>query len=392
MIGSPTEIDRPSSLVPWLYVAASVFFTINLADTLGLPYANVFEKGLYLLLAGAILATRKLDPWVMLAFALTTVLVFVLGLLTPYPQFSWATLLLSLNQFIIIYVLIGFRPTEADSEAILRTAAFMPMLCVAMGLIGSALGTHPMFGREFATGLMRMQGGLIPAFLSGLAMGGLVASILLAIEWRRLKYLWVVAADFVILVMAGGRGPLAAAMLVAVPAILFNPRINPRDKAVLGLGGIIVAPIALAIAAPFVLKRLLSSNDNGRNLIADYIHSLLDQYPWTGIGFGHQYWSTPREVQIAIGSAAAHNDFLRILVELGYVGGALFFFLLVASCLRATMRGGRFNAIAFAGFLAFLLLMRSDNTLSTPSHFPLLVISLLGGWYSPRNQAKQLEP
>ncbi|WP_019515183.1 O-antigen ligase family protein [Sphingomonas sp. Mn802worker] len=364
-------------MIARLYLVASMFFALNLAQTLGLPFANVFEKGLYLLLAAAVLLRRRMDPVAIALMVATLLLLIVLGALTSFPKFSWVTWLLSLNQFVIIYVLIGFYPSEHDAETILRASAWLPVACVAAGVIGLVATGHRMVGAEWATGTPRLQGSLIPAFLSGLSATGVVANLILGLEWRRLRYLALVAIDLVILILAGGRAALAVAAIVSVALVACSRAIHVRDKLVLLMGGIVVLPVFAAIAIPFALRRLITSTDNGRNQMAAYLQTLIDRHPWAGIGFGHQYWQTPQDIVVAVGSAAAHNDFLRLTVELGAIGAALFYLSMTVAMLRAAARGPAFNVTASAAWIGFLLLSHSDNALATPAYFPLLIVCVL---------------
>lgn len=360
-----------------LFWVASVFFTLNLADILGLPSANVFEKGLYLLLAGVVLVLRRVDPVAIILMTATLILTIVLGLATPFPKFSWTTWLLSINQFAIIYVLTGFHATRDDAKDILRAAIWLPIICVMGGLVGLVLSGRPIWGIEYATGTMRLQGSQIPAFLSGLAATGVVASLILGLEWRRLRYLGLTAVNLIILILAGGRASLAVAMIVSICLIAFSKVIHIRDKLVLLTGGLLALPFFAAIAVPFALRRLATSTDNGRNAMAAYLQTLVDQYPWTGVGFGHQYWQTPRDVVVRVGSAAAHNDYLRLTVELGAIGMILFFIFMSISVMRGAMRTGAINRTVIAAWGGFLLIARSDNALATPAYFPLLIVCML---------------
>ncbi|WP_294355627.1 O-antigen ligase [uncultured Sphingomonas sp.] len=375
-----------------LYVTASLFFALNLAQTLGLPYANVLEKGLYLALAAAVLIRRRVDPVALALMIATLLLTIVLGLLTSFPHFSWMTWLLSVNQFAIIYVLTGFLPSEHDARTILRTSAWLPLVCVAAGVIGSITTGRALFGTEWATGTARLQGSLIPAFLSGLSATGIVASLILGLEWRRLRYLALAAADVVILLLAGGRAALAVAAFVSVCLVAFSRMIHVRDKLVLLLGAIAALPIFAAVAVPFALRRLVTSTDNGRNEMAAYLHTLAERYPWTGIGFGHQYWQTPQNIVVVVGSPAAHNDFLRLTVELGVVGAGLFYLALTAAMLRAGWRDGALNITALAAWIGFLLLSHSDNALATPAYFPLLIVCVLPRQSSAGREAAFVSP
>lgn len=360
-----------------LFALASLFFALNLADTLGLPHANMIEKALFLALAAAVMVLRRMDRWALALMAFTVLITALFGALTPYPGFSWLTWLLSINQIVILFALTGFYPTERDAIGILRISAWLPLISVGAGLAAWLASGRAVFGVEFATGTWRLQGALIPAFLSGIAMTGLVAALMAALEWRRLPYLALVAVNLAILLMAGGRTALAVAVFVSAALIAFSPLIHRRDKLTLLTGAVMAAPLFAILALPFALRRLSTSTDNGRAAMADYLYDLAAQYPWTGIGFGHQFWHVPPDVVARVGSAAAHNDYLRLTVELGVLGMVVVFLALAIALLRAALRGGRVNGTALAGSAGFLLLCVSDNALATPAYFPLLIVTML---------------
>jgi len=363
-----------------IYCIASLFFVINIADILGLPFVNAFEKGLYLLLSVAILMFRRVDPINIALMIATIILVVMAGALTQYNEFSWLTLILSLNQFIIIYILIGFTPTSHDREMILKTSAWLPFACVAAGFVGMLITGHSMFGGEYGVDTERLRGARSSAFLSGIAMTGVVASLILGLEWRRHAYLLIAGGNLVILMLAGGRAAFAVTVLVAAGLIIFSRIIHIRDKIFMLIAVIISLPAVVAIGFQYIFKRLATSGDNGREVMGEYLWSMIEKYPLSGIGFGHQYWDTPEAVSIVTGSSAAHNDYLRILVEIGYVGGSLFYIFLSLAVLRSALRNGYFNMTVIISFAGFLILSMSDNAIATPPYFPLLVIAILSNF------------
>lgn len=361
-----------------IIILAYLIFILNLGEVLGLEAANVVSKGVFLLAAAACVLTRPVTYSVLVLLALCIVMILFLGVATTYPGFSWMTVIMSLNQIIIVYALLAYKPTARDADSFLRAASFFPIVCVVLGMAYNVTGLHSMYATEWGTGFGRLSGTLVPAFLSGLGMCGTFAALQLGVAGKRPAYLAVLAVNLIILLLAGGRMPLAVALVVSGASLMLNRAIPPRIK---------FYSVAAGTAALFVLvlgfggtmiERLGASGDNGRLLMWGYLETLAAHYPWTGIGWGHQFLSVPREISIQTGSSAAHNDYLRLLVELGQVGMPLFYLLLTGAVLITCVRDRiGFNWTLLVAYLGFLTISWTDNTVAAPSHFPILILAAI---------------
>jgi hypothetical protein len=355
--------------------AAYILVILNLTPILGRATANVVEKSALVVAAVLFLAARPFSRPVACLMVATVALVVLLGAATIYPSFSWATVIVSLNQIVIVYVLLAIHPTDKDCDGFLQLAAWLPVASAVLGFAYQAAGIAPAFAVEFTSGLYRFQGSLLPAFLSGFAMCGAFSALQLGISGRKPIYYAVLAADFGILLAAGGRAPFAVALVVCAASLLLGRSINVRTKVTGILVGVGSLFFFILVFGEKLITRFQGSGDNGRLIMWGYLQTLIDQYPWTGIGFGHQYLSVPREVSIVAGSTAAHNDYYRLAVELGQIGMPVFYLFLTAAVLIVARRNRVTDWTVILAFGGFLFLSRTDNTLAAPSHFPLVILA-----------------
>jgi hypothetical protein len=363
-------------------VIAFLFFILNVRFALGLgSIANILDKGMFLFASAMILATRPTNKIILGLLAANIGMIVLLGFGTSYPQFYWSTLIFGLNQIVIIYVMLSFTPDRKDCAAILITAALLPIASTLVGALYQAAGMYKLYAIEYSTGVARFQGSLIPAFLAGLSMTGAFSALLLALVGRSPIFWIVFLANFVILLMTGGRATLVVTVLMCACTIFLRRDIPAERKIWMIAGGFAGLPIFAVAFGQKLLDRIANSGESGRELIWDYVRQLHAQYPWTGIGFAHQFDSTPRAIVVRIASGAAHNDFLRLKLELGNIGMPLMYLMLTAAVLVSAGRRGRMDLLMVASYGAFLLLSTSDNALANPSYFPLFIVAAMAKYY-----------
>jgi len=86
----------------------------------------------------------------------------------------------------------------------------------------------------------------------------------------------------------------------------------------------------------------------------------------------------PRSVYILFTSSAAHNDYLRLLVELGWFGVFAFYTLLIIAFVSAwNFISQRRDAAILITFAGYMLLSVSDNALSTSAYFLLPIAAVM---------------
>lgn len=357
-----------------LSVALAYFlYVANIGDALGIGSINAVEKGFFLACAIIYVVKSEIDKTILTLGALVALYTVFVALFVEYPGFSWSILINALNQVVILFLFLSGTPSQRDRQFMLTVAAWAPIGSALFGLAYHLKGIHPMFGQEFASAAIRYQASLIPAFLSGLAMCGAFASMLMLLE-KRPKFLWLLLINCVILAAAGGRMPLLVFILTCAGVYLTSPNVT-LSKKVLGIyAGLLAGGVLFALFADNLLARFESSGANGRDIMWPYLIALGNVHFWTGIGFGHQFFATPREISIIVGSAASHNDYLRLFVEVGFPGVIIFYSALTYVVFHIWVR--RFKCkqhnviVCYAGIL---MLMLTDNVLSDVAFFPLLI-------------------
>lgn len=369
--------DSEYMLFRFAIVAAFVAFTMNMRLIVGNSGGNAADKLGFLIAALLAMTTRPQHIFTLMLLALNLLLVFWLGYATSYPDFKWSILLLSLNQFIIIYALLAFKPEQRDAEVIIVTIAFVPILSAVLGLLYQLAGLHALFSIEYASGVWRFSGSLIPAYLSGMAMCGSFSALFLALAQHRSKYWLVFVANIMILLLAGGRAALAVTIIMCAACLFWAPGVRMKEKLwTVGLM-LFALPAFAAVFGPKLVERFIKSGDNGREMLGAYVSGLADEYPWTGIGFGHQFFATPNRIRVMTGTYAAHDDYLRLEAEIGKIGMPVMYGLMTLAVLRASWTKNGPNVIVLTAWAGFLFLSMTDNVLAGPAYFPLIVVAAM---------------
>ena len=189
-----------SFIFAYAIMIASFNFALN-ADS-----GYLFEKLSFVFASTVLLVQRKKIYTNLLLLFLTVVVIVAVGSMTNYPDFEWRTLITALNQIFVLYAILSIRFKDKDSGFFLYLFSFLPLADLALGVVYHIADIHPMFVSEYSTGAFRLQGTLIPAYLSGVAMCGVVAAFFLAFNNKRAMVWLLVVANMGIAMLAGGRG------------------------------------------------------------------------------------------------------------------------------------------------------------------------------------------
>jgi O-antigen ligase len=187
-----------------------------------------------------------------------------------------------------------------------------------------------------------------------------------------------VGVNLIITVLTASRMPSAAAM-AAVSIILFSGLRSAVVRLAIAVYGAVAVAGFVVVFGEQLVKRFDSESTSGREQLWGVLKGWLERYPWTGVGFGHHGLLVPEQLSRYLGTVAAHNEYLRVSVELGYIGAVAFLLLLLAILGRIAMDPRNANRLAFVGVSAlYLVNSYTDNTLYATYSFMILVAGFIG--------------
>jgi O-antigen ligase len=306
------------------------------------------------------------------AFAVMGVAGFVHGLHPALPQSdSLRSLLGSVTPFVFSFSALSLP----WARAVIGMARWLPVLTVAAGAALDAAGIRPLF---VDMGGARLGALGHPAFLAGFCLTGAYAALIELFRAGRRRDLGLLAANLVLLVATGARAPLAYGSGVCLLAILFVPSsaFPWRRRLPLLLAVAAAVPVVLALAGALAQVRLFNvlsneaSNLSGRDLLWPYFEAAAARSPWFGWGVGAGNAVIPPDSDVAqlLHTFAAHNEYLRIRVEGGWIGLALLVLCFAVWAWRHTAGlAATDRAIMRLVFAAFALHAATDNVLISTS-------------------------
>ena len=257
-------------------------------------------------------------------------------------------------------------------NALIGATVWVPSFIIGFGLVLAVPGIRPLF--TGLDGVMRLAGPTHPAFLGGFAATGVYAALVELYRDGRNRNVVALVINFVILALSGARAPLACSLGVTAFAFFaLRAEVFPaRRRLPLIMLGALALPVLVAFASGSSAIRLLNvlssdaNNLSGRDLIWPEFRHAWDLSPMFGWGIGAAKSVIDPDSLLAklLGTTAAHNEYLRVGVEGGYVGETLLLVTLalwVTRWTRGMRRTDRF--IMRAVFIAFAVHSRTDNTL-----------------------------
>ncbi|MDE8347892.1 MAG: O-antigen ligase family protein [Acidocella sp.] len=304
-----------------------------------------------------------------------------------YPGLSLLSSLRSLAGSAAPFVFGFVKLPSGWCRAVTRTVIVAPFCTLLFGAVLQVAGVHAMYDLE--QGALRLGASGEPAYLAGFALIGIYAGLVeLSAGVRRAEVGWLLV-NLVILFATGARVPLALAALVSLFAVLQpqSPFTSMGKIMFLAACGTlaclaVVFANALSFIRVFDLVQLgEAGNLSNRDLVWPYFEAAIANAPLVGWGVGAGKFVLPVTsiLSATIGTNAAHNEYLRIGAEGGFIGLGL----LVVFIGLWAWRGSRFLPSAQRGllrliFIAFALHAATDNVLiaTTSSIFFVWVSAL----------------
>jgi teichuronic acid biosynthesis protein TuaE len=379
-------------------------FALEFYDGLAGSGSAIVRANRLLVLAAlvAILARRgmrdRVVPLPLVAYGALFVLTFTVA--SRHPGLTPSKAVFALATLTIGWLATQVRWRRNEVRPVLFMLAALPAVSVAAGLALAAAGVRPLSMQEY-TGVHRLQGATIPAYLGFLGVAGAAAGTALLLlprdaggATRRQRPFAVLAilAGVASVASSGTRGALFAALAVAAPVAW---RAGWGGHGAAGAGRTVraaVLVVALTVAGiavtPMLVERTRTDetssalDTSGRAEAWTFYLREAAGAPELGRGLG----AGPVIGEEGFGRLrgdfrGTHNEYVRLFVEGGWLGlvlvvGAVAVHL--GSHLRRTPRHVRAGAIALV--VVFAAYSAVDNTISN-FHF-FLPFGLLIGIYS----------
>jgi len=218
-----------------------------------------------------------------------------------------------------------------------------------------------------------------PAFLANVCLPAIYSVLLRWLRDGAPRTGLLLAANFAVLILTGARAPMAYATLVVVGSLIAAPNAAvPRaHRWIMCLAGLTAVPVVFVLGESYSSLRLFSvlageaGDLSGRQLLWPAFEAAAAQAPWFGWGLGAGNVILSRDGAIAqlLHTWAAHNEYLRLQVEGGYLGRTLLLALFAVWVVRRTSRLAPAERLVMRlVFLAYAAHAATDNVLiSTPA-------------------------
>jgi O-antigen ligase len=128
------------------------------------------------------------------------------------------------------------------------------------------------------------------------------------------------------------------------------------------------------------IQRFQSASMMGRDLLWGVMETYLDAHPWFGVGIGNQQLLISDRISLLTGGTiAAHNEYFRIAVELGYPGSIVFFLLTLWILFNVWISPWvQRDPVFLVTALSFLIYCMTDNAFGAPEIFLILTGASFG--------------
>jgi hypothetical protein len=326
--------------------------------------------GIFLALILGLRAGAKTDRWnPVFAYGWMFVAGLAHGLLPGLDLAqSFRSLIGSIAPFMFGFV----HMPEDFRRTIIRIIILAPFASVALGALLQVAGLHTLY--DDAGGSFRLTGPGEAPFLAGFALVGVYAGLFEALARPSRREFLAMAGNVLILLLTGARAPLALGCAVAAAAFLLpNPKFSAAGRLSVLAGAGALASLAVMFLSNLTFLRVVglaqagqAANLSNRGLAWPFFQAAIHNSPWVGWGVGAGKDVIPLTSSLSglIGTNAAHNEYLRIGAEGGYVGVGLLAVLLGFWAWRGSAHlPGPQCWLMRVIFIAFAIHSWTDNTL-----------------------------
>ena len=356
------------------------------ASTAGKP--ETFKLVLYactipLLLSRGI-NRKKCAPLV--AYGVVTILTKLLG--TPLPGLTTKQTAASLATLCLGWLVFAINWDWRRDRRLLKALTWVPILSVLTGFVLQTAGILTLFRHSTPP---RLEGATIAAWLGALGLYSAMACLVLyrREQWRLAK--WLGSINVIILGATLTRGAILALAIAAIPLLARFIRHQLSLKGTAGLTKLAITAVIAIAGATALISGIIQRNENAgtydvaRSAVTHEIASGRLQ-AWTfvykqakinlafgrGIGAGPIVGKIPGSPE---GFTAQHNEYLRVLLEDGVVGGAILLTVIITTFFSTVRRAPiQVHTDLAAAAVAFAIFAVTENTLTAA---PLAVAFLL---------------
>lgn len=283
------------------------------------------------------------------------------------PEVTLGETIRSLIGSLAPFAFISVRYDRRFYRAFVLAVLAGPLASVVLSIVVAPLGIG-----DGPFGFGRLNGMLHPANLASLSTIAIMAATLELVRGDRRMVLWL-GINAVILVGSGARVPLLLVALFGLGIMLMARTAHFRFGHKLRLTALAV-PLLLVVGAifgPQIIARSFTTwtgqsgfQLSGRDIIWDLFVSVIAGSPLFGYGIAAGRFAVSMEQVALLGSNAAHNEYLRLAVDVGIIGVVLIFAGFLVWIARETGRMPPGEATVVRG-AALVLAAHSitDNTL-----------------------------
>ncbi len=283
------------------------------------------------------------------------------------PEVTLGETIRSLIGSLAPFAFISARYDRRFYSAFILAVLAGPLASVVLSIILEPVGIG-----NGPIGFGRLDGMLHPANLAGLSTVAITAATLELVRGDRRMILWL-GINAIILVGSGARVPLLLVALFGLGILLLARTAHFRFGHKLRLTAMAL-PLVLVVAAifgPQIIARSFTTwtgqsgfQFSGRDIIWELFIDVIALSPWFGYGIAAGRFAVSMEEVALLGSNAAHNEYLRLAVDVGVIGVVLIFLGFLVWIARETRRMPPGEATVVRG-AALVLALHSvtDNTL-----------------------------
>jgi O-antigen ligase len=288
------------------------------------------------------------------------------------PALDWFQMIKSLISLILPFLFLQCVYRREAIDRYIKIITFVPLISVCVGLLLAAAGVQPAFRGEY-TGALRLQGMNIAPYLAQFAYAAFFLCVVQAVAEGQRGYFVLAGINLIIILATGTRMPMLTAAIMGVGVMLFSPQqsFSMSMRVKVTLAGLVLLAGALFVVWPQIEARFFGDRApgaSGRDVIWGFYMNAISENPWfgRGVGSGTVLLQTVDERNVT--TTAAHNEYVRIAMDGGIFGLAIFLAAIVwwVSSERRFMR--RDERVLFLSYMVSLAVLTfTENTLSSPT-------------------------